>query len=214
MTGEPKAPKTHQARRRWRPSSLVAVVLLAGLTAAVGPHCRSAYLANREIHRLWVEADRLGGWAGVPEGQVDFWNDRVDVSVDLSRAPVDDEQLARLVGTPAFRHVTSLILANTRVTDRSLELLVNFPRIGLLDLSRTNISDQGMKSVAGMKSLVILNISNTGVSDAGIEILVARASSINLRSVFMQDTRVSREAADKLRQVLFQPTILYGPSAK
>ncbi len=112
---------------------------------------------------------------------------------------------------PGFRYVTSVSLADTRITDRGLEALVDHPSIGLLDVSRTGVTDEGLASIARMRGLVVLNLSGNPITDRGIETLVARAGTSNLRSVTLHDTRVSRQAVEKLGKALFQATINLEP---
>lgn len=220
MTDEPTT-KVRRPRRRWPPWTLAAVILLAWLAAALvlltavfGPHFRYQYVTNREIHRLGIEAHRLGGWAGVYEGGVDFWNDWVSVTVDLGDTPVDDEQLAHLLRMPAFRNVMNLSLEGTHVTDRGLDLLVDQRSVFLLDVSRTRVTDHGLASIAKMQGLVELNLSGTPISDRGIETLIAHAGSSHLRSVSLRHTEVSQAAAERLRKTLFQATITLSPANK
>ena len=132
--------------------------------------------------------------------------------MDLTDKPVDDEQLARLLHLPAFRYVIRLSLADTRVTDRGLEMLANRPSIYLLDVSRTKITDHCLASIAKMQGLVILNLSGTSISDRGIETLIAHAGSSHLRSVSLRDTEVSQATAERLRKALFQATVTLSPA--
>jgi hypothetical protein len=214
MAGEATTTYPRRARSRWRTGCLVGVVLLAGLAAMFGPHFRSSYLAYEEIRQLWVEATRLGGWAGVIEGGADFWGDALEADVDLKHTPVDDQQLARLVRMPGFRRVTTLILEETHITDRGLKLLVDQPSIHLLDVSRTGVTDQGLASIAMMRGLVVLNLSGNPISDRGIDTLVAQSESSHLRTVNLLDTRVSQAGAERLRKALFQATINLGTTDK
>jgi tryptophan synthase alpha subunit len=106
----------------------------------------------------------------------------------------------------------TLLLADTQVTDRSLERLVEYSSIFLLDVSRTGVTDRALESIAKMRGLVVLNLSGNPISDQGIEVLIAQAESSRLRSVSLRDTNVSQAEAERLRKALFQATVNSGPS--
>jgi hypothetical protein len=204
MGDEPITTNTSRLRGRWWLRALVGTILLA----LFGPPCVRDFRYNQEISQFQDEAHRLGGWAGFPpESPGD------EFEVDLRDTPVDDEQFARLVRMPAFRYVIGLSLARTHVTDRGMDLLANH-LISLLDVSGTKVTDRGLASIAKMQHLVFLNVSGTDVSDAGLDPLIARAAAIHLQTVNLQDTRVSKAGAERLRKVIFQPTVISGPSQK
>ncbi|MGC8638431.1 MAG: hypothetical protein ACP5XB_00970 [Isosphaeraceae bacterium] len=146
-----------------------------------------------ELNRLSEEARRLQGSAGVATlaGTIE---------VNLRGTRTDDEQFAKLVHMPGFRQVAFVLLAGTRITDRSLKLLEGNRTVSTLDISRTKITDDALRSITTMPGLQVLNLSGTGVSDAGLQALIDHAATLRPRTVNLGDTKVTDKGVERLRK--------------
>jgi hypothetical protein len=186
-----KDPRISPLRSGCGPLILVGLALLVGLSTLFVP---SIIWQRRElaaVERLVEEARRLGGGASISPGGIDYREREIDLLVDLQGSGSSDEAFAGLERMPAFKHVRRLVLADTQITDRSLELVAKHRRLGLLDLSRTKVTDRGMDAIAKLPFLSTLRLSGTAVTDRGLEALAKRSGSIDLRGIDLTDTRVT-----------------------
>ncbi len=107
-------------------------------------------------------------------------------SINFSDTPVTDRSMQAVRGNVRLH---TLILNNTAVTDKGLELLKHFSKINQLDLvGMNNITDAGIEAVAKQKSLRVVHINNTHVTDAGLAKL---ATISNLESMGMSHSDVT-----------------------
>ena len=107
-----------------------------------------------------------------------------------------DGELAMLKN---LRHLVSLHLGGTDVTDEGLVHLAGLTALKRLHLEKTRVSDAGLSHLAGLEGLSYLNLYQTGVTDAGL----ARLEGLkNLTSLYLWQTEVTPEGAEKLRRAL------------
>lgn len=107
-------------------------------------------------------------------------------SINFSDSPVTDRSMQAIRGNVRLH---TLILNNTAVTDKGLELVKHFSKINQLDLvGMNNITDAGIEAVANQKSLRIVHINNTHITDAGLAKL---ATIPNLESMGMSYSDVT-----------------------
>jgi hypothetical protein len=162
------------------------------------------------IHALHEEAVRLGGYAEIPEGGIDIpWGLQIQLIVDLASPAVDDEVFDRLQRMPGFKHVQILTLGGSRITDKSLQVLENYPGILSLNLSGTGVTDRGMVSLAKLPALSGIGLSGTNVTDAGLDALIR--SRLDLRSIDLTGTKVTAEGLRRLSKAF--PQIYITPGA-
>jgi endonuclease YncB( thermonuclease family) len=150
----------------------------------------------------------------------------------LSGVPLRDEDLAGLKGLTDLR---DLSLRGSLVTDGGLEHLGPFTKlralslmstgvsdVGLvhlkvltdledLDLDRTSITDAGLKHLEVLTRLRRLQMAHTAVTDAGLEHLRVLS---DLKSLNLRGTAVTREGVDKLKQILPQLQVGFGPAPR
>ena len=150
------------------------------------------------IHRMAVEAQRLGGDASIPPGSVDYLARKIGLLVELTSPHAGDEEFARLASMPAFKHLHTLNLSDTRITDKSLQRLEYNPTLTGIVLSRTKITDKGLESIVTLPWLSVLYMAGTDVTDRGIDTLVKRSGSWQLLSIDLTDTKVTAEGVRKL----------------
>lgn len=118
----------------------------------------------------------------------DFFGDVVDV--DLNRAQINDEWLARLndlprierlnlaytpisdVGIVSLSHLRKLraaYLEETAITEKSVEYLVRHcPDLRTLDLSGPGITDASLEHISRLRQLQTLVITQARITDAGL----------------------------------------------
>lgn len=107
-------------------------------------------------------------------------------SINFSDTPVTDRSMQAIRGNVRLH---TLVLNNTLVSDKGLELVKHFSKISQLDLvGMNNITDAGMSAVANQKSLRIVHINNTHITDAGLAKL---ATIPNLESMGMSYSDVT-----------------------
>jgi hypothetical protein len=191
---------------------LAGMILLTTLGALVGPKACWFLRETTQIQQLSDEVRRLGGWAGIDEGGIDFEHERIEPGIDLSHARIDDDAFAPITVMPAFRNVGHLGLSDTPITDRSIELLRNNKALIALDLSRTKVTDKSLDSLATIPGLNHLKVSGTSVSDAGLEVLREKLPPGASMMLDVTDTAVTEEGVRKLSAKFNQWNILYGPS--
>jgi len=207
-----KNPETRPGRRGCWWATLVGLIVIAGLAVPIVRWGLWMRGERASVEHLAEEARRFGGDAGIPEGGVNFSERKIDVFLDLARSNLGDEEFARLAGMPAFRHLHTIDLSDTRITDKSLQLLEHNPTLIGVNLSRTKISDEGLESIAKLPWLSTLELTGTNVTDRGMDALVKRSGSWDLRGLGLTDTKVTAEGVRKLSKV-FDFLVIEHPAA-
>jgi hypothetical protein len=77
---------------------------------------------------------------------------------------LDDHAVMAIAG---LKHVESLDLNNTAITDDGLTSVATLTDLSLLDLEGTKITDSGLLKLRRLKNLGVLNVEKTGITDAG-----------------------------------------------
>lgn len=171
----------------------------------------NAWLEKSRFDRFSAEVARSGGSA--ENGALEYVFFSVGgINVDLSSTATDDDDLERLTHDELFKEVASLSLAGTRITDRSVVMLVGFPGIGFLDLSRTSVTDRGLASMSRSRPYR-LNLSGTNVTDTTLELMEQEAKRFTDSQIDLTDTKVTEERVRALGAAEPQWYITYG-SAK
>lgn len=190
-----------ERRRRWiRVSCWVMVAVVAIVGGPLGLLIRSARGKHRAVQALrerGASVEYRQGDARMPGHQVerhplipDLW---VEVAVvDLGDRDIGDNELAWLDELPDLE---TLVLRNTRVTDRGMSCLAHLPRLTYLDLHGTRISDATVVLVGDERHLQDLDLGETQISDAGIEHL---SQLERLRSLDLSGTKITELALTTL----------------
>ena len=118
---------------------------------------------------------------------------------------VTDAGLAHLDGLASLKE---LDLSRSAITDAGLVHLKGMNSLERLDLSRTRITDAGLVHLRGLTSLQTLGLRSTDVGKAGV---VHFKALTNLRSLDLCGTDVDESAAQELRTVLPNASILVKP---
>lgn len=187
------------SRARARTVVIGGVVLMITLAVWVAPGELWLRRELKSIATMSDEVQRLGGSAEIPAGGIDVGERHVHVIIDLSGTSVGDGDVARLAGMAAFRHVRSISLERTRITDRALRPLEGNSSLMTVNLSSSGITDEGMKSVATLPYVNNLRLAKTAVSDRGIDDLVERRAFLSIRSMDLDGTRVTAQGVRRLR---------------
>lgn len=85
--------------------------------------------------------------------------------LNLSHSMVTDTG-GKLLG--GFINLQSLVLANTRITNKTILAISTLPRLEQLDISGTRISDAGIQSLVLLKSLRELRVDGANLTDSGL----------------------------------------------
>jgi hypothetical protein len=123
-------------------------------------------------------------------------DDRHIVTINLRGTLVTDDDLkclARLKG------VVVLSLNGTQITDAGLVHLRGLTELEILDLGLTRVTDAGMKQLRSMTRLRVLNLMNTSVSGAGLRYLQALP---RLQQLNVERTGVTLSAIRDLQEAL------------
>jgi hypothetical protein len=91
-----------------------------------------------------------------------------------------------------------LQMANSDVTDSTLEFVEALPKLRELDLDNTQITDSGLKIIAALHELQRLRISRTRVTDAGFQESLAKHP--KLRQLWCPDTAIKRSSLEAWKQ--------------
>jgi len=116
--------------------------------------------------------------------------------LDLSRLPVDTEDLRRLVPVPTS--LQQLSLEATRIDPSVATWLAAAHSLQELDLSWTQIGDETLQAIAAGKNLEVLWLTGTQVTDHSIDKIGSLAG---LQSVDLQRTQVTQSGLDRLKQL-------------
>ena len=112
--------------------------------------------------------------------------------VDLSFNAIDDTAIT----SDQFRlDVVRLSLENTQVTDQSLEVIFQMPKLEELDMSNCPITDLGIKKLVGNRTIRTLWLSGTKITDESLKIL---ESCTRLEAVHVDRTEITLDAWERL----------------
>jgi hypothetical protein len=100
---------------------LISSILVVTLGVLVISRGRSNLRERAELDRFHEEVKRLGGY--VSQWGVDQETGAPELHVLFDGADIGDSEFERLARMPAFKHILTLKLAGTRLTDRGLDLL-------------------------------------------------------------------------------------------
>ena len=135
-------------------------------------------------------------------------------AVFVRGAPLGDDGLGALAGSPALASVRTLGVERCGLTDQGVRWLAQSPHVnGLRELYLCNregletgplnqIGDAGAVALAASPSLgqlETLDLWNTGVGDAGLEALVASAHLPRLSSLTAWKTCLTREGLSRVK---------------
>lgn len=185
---------TRERRRRWiRLSCWLMVAVVAIVGGPLGLLLRSARGKHRAVQALRDRGALVEYRDLQPDHQIerhpllpDLW---VEVAVvDLGDRDIGDDELAWL---KQFGDLETLVLRNTRVTDRGMSCLSDLPRLTYLDLHGTQISDATLALVGAERDLQDLDLGETQITDAGVGRL---AQLERLRSLDLSGTKISAAA--------------------
>jgi hypothetical protein len=76
--------------------------------------------------------------------------------------------------------VTEVDLSHSRVTDRELHLLHEFPKLVSLNLSDTKITDAGLHELEDLTELQLLTLTQTGVTNRGVKKLLRTLPNVKI----------------------------------
>jgi hypothetical protein len=128
-------------------------------------------------------------------------SERVDLSYDETLKNADLIRLKRI------KHLRTLNLAGTNITDAGLEHLKEFRELEELHLVFVDVTDAGLAHLEGLTQLRTLNLHETNVSDAGLKHLHGMKQ---LRMLYLGRTRVSDAGVAELRKALPDVSIRRG----
>ncbi|WP_250926916.1 leucine-rich repeat domain-containing protein [Aporhodopirellula aestuarii] len=132
----------------------------------------------------------LAGWKTLPQLPQVHW-------FDASRTPIDDEQVARIIGDATS--LDQLSLEATKITPMVRETIRRATDLRELDLSWTPIDDSVIESIAADKTIETIWLTGTAITDASI----AKLSKFpNLQTVDVQRTRVNDAGLQQLRAAI------------
>lgn len=133
--------------------------------------------------------------AGGRVNKISAADDSREISFNLSRSPVGDDQLK---GISAVQEVIWCNLAGTGITDGGVKYLAGMP-LQKLHLERTAIGDEGLRHLKSCQDLEYLNVYGTKISDKGLEHLRGLKK---LKKLYVWQTGVTEAGIVKLKQSL------------
>ncbi|GEM_PF-3086124 len=113
-------------------------------------------------------------------------------SLSLSFTGLTDERLKHLEG---LNNLQTLFLQNPEITDAGLVHLRGLVQLNHLDLGSTKISDAGLEHLVGLNHLQILGLNETSVTETGL----VRLKKLNeLKALYLRNTKVTDEGVKRL----------------
>ena len=100
--------------------------------------------------------------------------------IQISAAPIGDDQLGHLIETPALR-VLMIDHADSRVGVAGIRYLAGLPMLEHLRLCGLGVDDAALAEIAKIKSLQILNVPRGAFTDAGLAQLKELPQLVQLR---------------------------------
>jgi uncharacterized membrane protein/YHS domain-containing protein len=147
-------------------------------------------LGPASARALAALTDRLVHVQPIAAGSHELW-----VDFAAPAATIRDEDARKLL-EPLVDHVAELSLARTRVTDRSMEVVGEMPRLRRLDLRQTAIGDAGLARLRGHHALEELVIARAQLTDAALATLLELPA---LERLWTWESGLSAEAIARLR---------------
>ncbi|MHC4822389.1 MAG: c-type cytochrome domain-containing protein [Planctomycetota bacterium] len=133
---------------------------------------------------------------------------RLVVSFVPVKHRVDDAMVARLL-SPLLEYVEELVLANTMVTDRTLDLVAKMPHVVVMNLDQVEITDSGLLALSSHASLEQLVLSRTLVTSESAALFQGLP---RLTDLYLWGTAFSPDEIRTLRGQLPQVAIDFGDS--
>lgn len=133
---------------------------------------------------------------------------QLEVSFVPVKGSADDAMVARLV-MPLLDYVEELVLADTMITDRTLDLVAQMQKVLVVNLDQASITDQGLTALHGHPSLEQLVVSQTLVTSESTGLF---QSLPRLTQLYLWGTGFLAEEVVVLRAQLPQVAIDFGDS--
>lgn len=189
-------------------ATAIVLAVCLPILACILPSCFRIDAKYVGIDLLNAEARKLGGRAHT-------LGHASDIFLDLAGTNVGDNDFAHLTLMEDFKWIDILSLADTRITDTSVERLVDHPLLSTLDLSRTKVTDHCLKVLLTTHTFTV-RLSGTAITDAGLETIkdLPKVNSFRLGSIDLTDTKTSDEGIRKLAKAWkgARTNIIYGSS--
>lgn len=148
----------------------------------------------------------------VPVPKVEYLKSLEKIGVAISPLNADQSFIsANLVNNSAFTDadMTNLLkvkdqlvwldLSDTKITDKSINAVIQFKNLTRLSLDNTSITDDGLEKLRTLKNLKHLNLYNTGVSDKG---LLNLQNCKSLETLYLWETKVTPRGVALLKKSL------------
>ena len=124
-----------------------------------------AQLADAKLHGVVADCTSITGRGFEAWPQSD-----VEAGISLRACPIDDAGVILIC--QRFPKLRKLNLADTRITDESVNHIAILPRLEILRLDRTLITDDGLSRLIGHKKLQAIGLSGCNVSEERVRHLV------------------------------------------
>jgi uncharacterized membrane protein len=121
------------------------------------------------------------------------------------RGTLDDAGFQKI--TPVLKHLVTVDLSATKITDASVALLATSKDLRLVRLAETAVTDAAIDTLVKLPSLESINLYGTKVTDAGIAKL---AELPELKHLYLWQTPVTPEAIKALQQKLPSCEVVMG----
>ena len=148
---------------------------------------------------------QVPGMSALPPGRLFFDHTRPGrplVGADLADLPITDADIQAMM----IRYGTDiefLNLTGTEISDETIQLLKQLPRLTGLTLTRTRISETGFKHMANLGSLECLTLTRTRIADDSLGHLSGLSNLKELRMQYTSVTDAGLEPLGQLQQLQF-----------
>ena len=129
--------------------------------------------------------------------------EKAKVPDQLDYQVISEEALKQLLAQPMKRN-SEFTIRHSKLSDKSINLIANYPWIRILDFSDCDISNDSLRRLARLKDLWKIDLSNSTFNDVGAEKLSAcqGLTYVKAGSTDLSDTGVCKLAALKPLQTL------------
>ncbi len=230
MNGEPPKPRWWTRLLR-RPFWLTALAVCLLLSALLGPFGWRYYRTRQLVAGIEAHGGRVGCIRGGPQWLRDMvgheWMKPFDVPYEVSWSTSLFSWGSPIVGASAIVNVgppkkkltdnvfssyvaplddlyglTTVIIIDSDLTERSFERLAQFEQLEVLSLRDKAFDDEALSHFATSFRLKTLALSGTSISDEGLRHLYGLE---DLEELSLYDTHVTQLAEWRLRNHLFSP---------
>lgn len=164
------------------------------LTCRIALVASAAVLALSSTARTETKEEQDKAIATFKKINAEYKLDKNNITlINLSLRNISDKSTPTLV--KPFTKCRDLGLADTKITDATLEMIKDFKDLEALILDNTKITAKGLENLQGMKKLKILSLNGCKIGDEGLALF----KGLNIRELGVANTDITDKSIDVLK---------------